>query len=278
MEIEALKKICSGTCVARRLGGRAMNKDVIGAKTVRTKGQYTMQRFLYIRGGSVRFELNDKVLVCKRGDILYLPPDITYVCYWDPDNEENASVYIQFDLYVNDEKIALSDDMFVILNDEDGRYMQQFLLFAKTYNEGRFGYNIRCQSIVLDLVYSFITEHVKDEDRQKNSTVYKGIVYIQNNYMGEIDVNKLANMCSMCPTTFRSHFHRIMGMSPIQYKNYLTMKKAAELLRSGLYDTSEVAYEVGMNDVCYFNRTFKKLYGIPPGQYRVEHINKNRTV
>ena len=96
--------------------------------------------------------------------------------------------------------------------------------------------------------------------------------------MGEIDVNKLANMCSLCPTTFRSHFRKIMGMSPIQYKNYLTMKKAAELLRSGLYDTSEVAYEVGMNDVCYFNRTFKKFYGIPPGQYRNNHINKNKSV
>lgn len=275
MEIDTLKKICSGTCVARRLAGQIITKASINGKTVRSKGQYTMQRFFYIRGGCARFELNDKVIVCKKGDILYLPSDITYVCYWDQNSEDNSAILIQFELYVNDEKTPFSDEMFIILNDEDGSYLQQFLLFVKTYSEGRFGYKIRCQSILLNLLYSFITEHVKGEERQKNSTVYKGIVYIQNHYMGDIDVDKLANMCSMCPTTFRSQFRKIMGMSPIQYKNYLTMKKAAELLRSGLYATSEVAYEVGINDVCYFNRAFKKVYGIPPGKYKLNHESKN---
>lgn len=56
------------------------------------------------------------------------------------------------------------------------------------------------------------------------------------------------------------------------------MKKAAQLLRIGIYTVSEVAYEVGINDVCYFNRAFKKVYGMPPGKYRSEHINKNTSI
>ena len=236
-----------------------------------------MQRFFYIQGGSAKFELNDKTIFCNKGDILYLPADITYVCYWEEGNVENAAILIQFELYVSDVKTALSDDMFIILNDEHGTYLKQFLLFANTYNDGRFGYKIQCQSIILNILYSFITELIKAPQPQKNSTVYKGIMYIENHYMSDIDVGELAKMCSLCPTAFRSQFHAITGMSPIQYKNHLTMKKAAELLRSGLYTSSEVAIEVGINDICYFNRMFKKFYKIPPGKYKSNHINTTAT-
>ena len=277
MDIEALKKICSGTCFARKLAGQIISHSNISPKTVRSKGQCRTQRFFYIQGGSAKFELNDKTIFCNKGDILYLPADITYVCYWDEGNVENAAILIQFELYVSDVKTSLSDDMFIILNDEQGTYLKQFLLFANTYNDGRFGYKIQCQSIILNILYSFITELIKAPHPQKNSTVYKGIMYIENHYMSDIDVNELAKMCSLCPTAFRSQFHAITGMSPIQYKNHLTMKKAAELLRSGLYTSSEVAIEVGINDICYFNRMFKKFYKIPPGKYKSNHMNTTAT-
>ena len=119
----------------------------------------------------------------------------------------------------------------------------------------------------------FITELVETPQPKKSNTIYKGIIYIENHYMDEIDVNELAKMCSLCATAFRSQFHDITGMSPIQYKNHLTMKKAAELLRSGLYTVSEVAFKVGIRDICYFNRMFKKFYKIPPGKYRNDHTN-----
>ena len=119
-----------------------------------------MQRFFYIMGGCAKYELNDRVIECKKGDIIYLPPDVTYVCYWDQSREDNAALLIQFELHVKGEKVSLPDELFIVHHDEDGSCLRQFQLFIQTYNEGRFGYMIKCQSILLNLIYSFVTERI----------------------------------------------------------------------------------------------------------------------
>ena len=60
-----------------------------------------------------------------------------------------------------------------------------------------------------------------------------------------------------------------------EHGTYQRQLKAAELLRSGLYTASEVALEVGINDICYFNRMLKKYYNISPGKYKSNHMNTN---
>ena len=271
MDMEVLQKICAENCVINNLAAQILRADNIVPRTIRSKGQYRMQRLFYIQGGSAKFELNNKIITCAKGDILYLPPDITYICSWEAGNHNNAAILIQFDLYVDGEKTSLAEDMFIIHSDLSGKYLNLFLIFAETYTEGKFGYKIKCQSTVLDILYSLITESAKASQAKKSDTVYNGILYIENHYMNEIDVNALAKACSLCPTAFRSKFRAITGMSPIEYKNHLAMNKAAELLRTGLYTASEVAHAVGIEDVCYFNRMFKSNYGIPPGKYRKNH-------
>ena len=46
------------------------------------------------------------------------------------------------------------------------------------------------------------------------------------------------------------------------------MKYAAELLKKGEKNVSEVAYEVGFDTPYYFSKCFKDQFGIPPSQYR----------
>jgi AraC-like DNA-binding protein len=101
-------------------------------------------------------------------------------------------------------------------------------------------------------------------------------MYIENHYMDKINVNDLAKLCALSPTAFRMKFHEKTGMSPIEYKNMLIMKKAAELLSTGLYHVSEVAAKVGISDICYFNRSFKKIYKISPGKYKSDRLEKRQ--
>lgn len=269
--MEILKKICTGNCVINSLAAQTFCADNIIPRVVRSQGQYRMQRFFYIQGGNVKYERNAKTIHCKKGDILYLPPDVTYVCAWEDENPDNAATLIQFDLYVDGKEQALAEDMFIIHSDSDGKYLPLFSAFAKFYYGGKFGYRLKCQAIFLDILYAFITESVKASRLQKNDPVYRGILYIENHYMDRIHVNALAKECSLCPSAFRSKFHAITGMTPLEYKNHLAMEKAAELLATGLYTVSEVAPAVGIEDVCYFNRLFKSAYGIPPGKYKSTH-------
>ena len=208
-------------------------------------------------------------MICEKGDIVYLPPNVTYVCHWD-DSDENEAILVKFDLYLKDESALLSDEMLTVTKDTDGSYLKRLTELTELFHDGRLGYMLRCQSILLDVIYTLIPELIK-LDTQKRDGIYIGILYIEDNNISSIDVNAVARMCSMCPSAFRAKFREVTGMSPIQYKNYHTMKRAAELLRTGSFMVSEVAESLNIDNIYYFNRMFKKYYGMPPGKYRDEN-------
>jgi len=46
------------------------------------------------------------------------------------------------------------------------------------------------------------------------------------------------------------------------------MKRAVQLLESGDYIVSEIAYLVGFNDAHYFSKCFKQTFHISPTEYK----------
>ena len=51
-------------------------------------------------------------------------------------------------------------------------------------------------------------------------------------------------------------------MSPVEYRNILKIKKAADLLKTGEFSVSEVSKAVGIDDIYYFSKMFKKYMDI----------------
>jgi len=47
------------------------------------------------------------------------------------------------------------------------------------------------------------------------------------------------------------------------------MEKAAELLRSGEYNVTEAALEVGYSSPSHFSQAFREMFGCCPGLYPV---------
>ena len=270
MDLTGLKVICDNECSISNLIAYTFTNKRIELKTVRRKGQSPMQRLYYIKGGNTKFVLtNGRTVFCSKGDIIYFPPDVTYVSYWS-ENPENSTILIKFNLMVNREEVCLSDDLFVVVHDKHEIYLKQFSLLANIYQRGQLGYKIKCQSVLLDILYSFIPSLMTPTDAsQTQMSAYKGILYIENNYMNRFSVEEVAKMCSLSPAVFRKQFHMITDMSPIEYKNYLIAKKAAELLRTGEFSVSEVASKVGIEDIYYFNRLFKKYFHVPPGKFKM---------
>lgn len=70
----------------------------------------------------------------------------------------------------------------------------------------------------------------------------------------------------------RSVFYKKMkehtGKTPNEFIKNIKMKKAAELLRTTDKNISQIAYEVGYNDIGYFRRCFKNQFGEAPQVYQ----------
>lgn len=67
---------------------------------------------------------------------------------------------------------------------------------------------------------------------------------------------------------FASLFGRQIGMAPIEYFIHLRIRQACRLLDTTGLAIREVGYRVGYEDPYYFSRTFRKLMGLSPRQYR----------
>ena len=55
-----------------------------------------------------------------------------------------------------------------------------------------------------------------------------------------------------------------------QYIRDIRLTEAATLIKETEYTSAEIAYKVGFSSPSYFNKTFRKHYGITPGTYKVE--------
>ncbi len=60
----------------------------------------------------------------------------------------------------------------------------------------------------------------------------------------------------------------LTGTTPSEYLRAKRIKRAEELLRSGDYTVSEIAYRVGFNNPRYFSKYFQDAYGMTPSQYK----------
>ena len=62
-----------------------------------------------------------------------------------------------------------------------------------------------------------------------------------------------------------------MGVSFVSYLNDFRLNVAARLLSSNDESILSVAEHCGFFNLSYFNRMFKKKYGVTPGKYRDNH-------
>lgn len=76
-------------------------------------------------------------------------------------------------------------------------------------------------------------------------------------------------------TMFRK-LSALTGQSPTEFIRTIRLKRAAALLLQNFGNVSEVSYEVGIYNISWFNRSFKQLYGVSPGEYvkKKGHVEK----
>ncbi len=94
------------------------------------------------------------------------------------------------------------------------------------------------------------------------------IDFIEKNYAEEISLAHLADRAGCSPSHFSRLFSREVGMPVSEFINRARIRKACLLLRRGDRSISDIAYDVGYNNISFFNRYFRKLMNMTPREYR----------
>lgn len=104
--------------------------------------------------------------------------------------------------------------------------------------------------------------------RQSDKRKLNSIAYLHQNFRDNTPIGELAAMEHLGVSRYREVFHEQMGMSPIDYRTSLRIRRACELLSQTDLAVSEIAQDSGFTDIFYFARMFKAKTGVTPNKYR----------
>lgn len=91
-------------------------------------------------------------------------------------------------------------------------------------------------------------------------------------HISEVDlsVNDLATAVYMSRSNLFRRLRALYGITPNEYLRQKRLVHAAELLRDGRYNISDICFMVGFSSPSYFASCFKKQFGTLPKNYKVE--------
>lgn len=131
-------------------------------------------------------------------------------------------------------------------------------------------------SYLLSFLY-YITSKYRTQDDSDSPTVNttgfsavsKAIIeYMDREYMNDVSLQAIADSVGFNKNYMCSVFKRDSGLTIGECLNMIRIHKAAELISYSDMNLAQVSASTGFPNLSHFNRIFKKVAGIPPGQYR----------
>ena len=105
---------------------------------------------------------------------------------------------------------------------------------------------------------------------------FKNILkYIAENYDKKLQLNELSKKFFINSNYCCYLFKKFLNTTYSEYVANIRMKEARKLVDDVLLSIDEIAKRVGYDDYFYFNKVFKKHYGMTPMQLRKKNREKN---
>jgi len=156
-----------------------------------------------------------------------------------------------------------SNDLFHV----NGLYDEMFGCFVNDqFNEYPAG-----KALLFELVkHIFELNEYIDKSTQQ---MHKIKMYIKENCTSNLNLKELADMCYMSSEHFCRVFKKSTGISPMQFTIRCRISKAKKLLLSTQMSIEEISDICGYVNKPFFYKTFKKIEGITPSNFRKYYSN-----
>ena len=244
---------------------------------------------VYVDCGNCRYTVSGRDVDLKFGDILVMMPWVLH-SFRTVEKEHYfiASTYLISLNMINNSSVDICSSKYFspmingscsdccLITTENGHYEELRKIVEDmfdTYSDARRFFELQLKSLINNLIfklldYGLLEIYDNPSEDSDVKTVRKVVDYISENYRENITLAKLANLVSMSETGLSRLFRSVTGMSCIDYVIEFRLSRAMSMLRFSDRPVIEIAYDVGFNNISYFNRTFKKHFNQTPSQCR----------
>ena len=118
-------------------------------------------------------------------------------------------------------------------------------------------------------IYREMLQYIlKERQKQAAKPIEEAKRYIRKNYAKNISQTEVGEAVGLSPSYLSSLFKKEEGTSFSDYLTQTRIYAACDKLASTNDPIDRIAEEVGYHDTRYFNRIFKKVMKLSPGEYR----------
>ncbi len=139
------------------------------------------------------------------------------------------------------------------------------------------GHISSCQSLyelhdlLLDKTNDFFS--AADTQNKDHSSIYLIKEFIASHYQDEsLSIKDISEHVFLSSSYLCTLFKNETGLTLNQYLTDFRIEKAKKLLTDPRYKITEISAKVGYSDGNYFGKTFKKMVGVSPSEYREQKI------
>ncbi|MBN2402792.1 MAG: helix-turn-helix transcriptional regulator [Spirochaetes bacterium] len=105
-------------------------------------------------------------------------------------------------------------------------------------------------------------------EKQNNHSIYRAIELMKTACTNNMDLTEIAHAVNMSPALFSMKFKKITGLPPRIYYTDIKLNEAKKMLKHK--SVTEVAYDLGYDNISYFIRLFFEKFKLTPKQYQLQ--------
>lgn len=248
---------------------RTLSDYYLDGNFLEDSGTYIFQ---YTISGSGTLEIDDKTFILTPGQAFMVNVSGNYRYYLSKSSKNWEFIYITLQgkevekcwNYVKQtfgSVLKIPADSFLIQllfsiyqDTADKKITDPFISSLSAYN------------FIMECYRYFKSEANVKEDVMQN--IEKAILFIQSNYHKPITLDEMTNIANLSKYYFIKKFKEHTDMSPIQYLTKVRIERAFALLRDMNLTINHISEQVGYDNPNYFNKVFRRVVGISPGQFR----------
>ena len=129
-------------------------------------------------------------------------------------------------------------------------------------------------SSLLSILVELPKNHQRNFNIEKQTIMNKVRSYLEQNFTQTLSLEEIAERFKISPFYLSRLFKEEIGFSPIQYLNRLRIGAAQSLLMETNLPITQIAIDVGYENITYFSTFFSKMTGVTPTLYRDLWIGK----